>query len=51
MFQLSSEYSPRGDQPLSWVYEFEEGVDPDDPAVRLAAEEALAQARDEVGLP
>jgi hypothetical protein len=43
--------APRGDQPLSWVYEFEEGVDPDDPAVRLAAEEALAQARDEVGLP
>ena len=43
--------APRGNQPLSWVYEFEEGVDPDDPAVRLAAEEALAQARDEVGLP
>ena len=43
--------APRGDQPLTWVYEFEEGVDPDDPAVRLAAEAALAQARDEVGLP
>ncbi|RYP85924.1 hypothetical protein EKO23_11285 [Nocardioides guangzhouensis] len=42
--------APRGDRPLSWVYEFEEGVDPDDPAVRAAAEEALAQARDEVGL-
>ena len=41
--------APRGDQPLSWVYEFEEGVDPDDPAVREAAEEALARARDEVG--
>ena len=42
--------APRGDQPLTWVYEFEEGVDPDDPIVRAAAEEALASARDEVGL-
>jgi hypothetical protein len=41
--------APRGDRPLSWVYEFEEGVDPDDPAVRAAAERALARARDEVG--
>jgi hypothetical protein len=41
--------APRGDRPLSWVYEFEEGVDPDDPAVRAAAEQALARARDEVG--
>ena len=41
---------PRGDQPISWVYEFEAGVDPDDPDVRRVAEEALAQARDEVGL-
>ena len=41
---------PRGDRPITWVYEFEEGVDPDDPEVRRVAEEALAQARDEVGL-
>ena len=41
---------PRGDQPISWVYEFEAGVDPDDPDVRRVAEEALARARDEVGL-
>ena len=38
------------DEPLTWVFEFEEGVDPDDPIVRAAAEEALASARDEVGL-
>lgn len=35
---------------LSWIYEYDEGVDPDDPAVRLAAGQALAAARDEVGL-
>jgi hypothetical protein len=41
---------PAGDRALRWVYEFDEGIDPDDPAVRLAAETALAAARDEVGL-
>ncbi|MET1060350.1 MAG: hypothetical protein ABWX84_12165 [Nocardioides sp.] len=41
---------PRGDRPMTWVYEFEEGVDPDDPEVRRVAEQALARARDEVGL-
>jgi hypothetical protein len=43
--------SPRGDRPLAWFYEYDEGVDPDDPAVRAAATAALAAARDEVGLP
>lgn len=43
--------APRGDRPLAWYYEYDEGVDPDDPAVRAAAEAALAAARDEVGLP
>jgi hypothetical protein len=43
--------APRGDQPLEWVYEFEEGVDPDDPDVRRAAEAALEQAQQDVGLP
>ncbi|MGZ4465047.1 MAG: hypothetical protein ACXVW1_09035 [Nocardioides sp.] len=41
--------APRGDRPVRWVYEYDEGIDPDDPAVRRAAEEALAAARDEVG--
>ncbi len=35
---------------ISWVYEYDEGIDPEDPLVRLAAAEALAAARDEVGL-
>ena len=43
--------APRGNQPLRWVYEFQEGVDPDDPAVRRVAEAALEQARQDVGLP
>ncbi|QIX27323.1 hypothetical protein ncot_12465 [Nocardioides sp. JQ2195] len=41
--------APRGHQPVEWVYEFDEGVDPDDPEVRRRAEVALAAARDEVG--
>jgi hypothetical protein len=43
--------APRGDRPLAWYCEYDEGVDPDDPAVRAAAEAALTAARDEVGLP
>ena len=40
--------APRGDRPMQWVYEYDEGIDPDDPFVRHAAAEALAAARDEV---
>jgi hypothetical protein len=40
--------APRGDQPLQWVYEYDEGIDPGDPFVQHAAAEALAAARDEV---
>ena len=43
--------APRGDRPITWVYEYDEGVDPADPAVREAAEAALRDAREEVGLP
>ncbi|WP_244929099.1 hypothetical protein [Nocardioides sp. W7] len=41
--------APRGDRPLVWVFEYDEGVDPDDPVVRALAEDALAAARTEVG--
>jgi len=41
---------PAGDRELRWVYEYDEGIDPADPAVRAVAEAALASARDEVGL-
>jgi hypothetical protein len=39
----------RRDEP-SWVYEFDEGVDPEDPEVRRIAAEALVAARDELGV-
>jgi len=34
---------------LRWIYEYDDGVDPADPAVRLAAAEALATAQEELG--
>lgn len=39
-----------GDTPVSWFFEYDDGVDPDDPAVRAAATTALAQARADTGL-
>ncbi len=41
--------APRGDQPVVWIYEYDEGVDPADPVVQRAAEEALEAARVDVG--
>jgi hypothetical protein len=41
--------APRGDRPVQWFYEYDEGVDPTDPDVRKAAEDALDAARAEVG--
>lgn len=43
--------APRGDRPIAWFYEYDEGIDPDDPEVRELARAALASARDEVGAP
>ncbi len=34
---------------VGWFVEYDEGVDPDDPAVRDLADRALAQARSELG--
>ncbi|MEZ5093068.1 hypothetical protein [Nocardioides sp.] len=42
--------SPVGDAPVEWFFEYDAGVDPDDPTVRLAAEAALDQARSDAGL-
>ena len=41
--------APRGNGEISWACEYDEGVDPDDPAVRLVVDEALAAAQGEVG--
>ncbi|HEX6516452.1 MAG TPA: hypothetical protein VF049_12840 [Nocardioidaceae bacterium] len=35
---------------ITWAYEFDSGVDPDDPDVMDAAERALASAAEELGL-
>ncbi|WP_372728793.1 hypothetical protein [Nocardioides sp.] len=42
--------APRGDQPVQWVYEFDEGVDPSLVVVQEAAEAALRAAQEELGL-
>lgn len=41
--------APRGDQPIQWVYEYDEGIDPADPDIRTLAEQALATAQADVG--
>jgi hypothetical protein len=43
--------APSGKGRIQWVYEYDEGVDPDDPAVREAARETLEVMRRDVGLP
>ena len=41
--------APSGDRPITWLYEYDDGVDPNDPAVREAAKAALARAQEEIG--
>jgi hypothetical protein len=41
--------APRGDQPIRWLFEYDAGIDPQDPDVRASAEEALAAAQQEIG--
>jgi hypothetical protein len=41
---------PRGGD-VAWAFELDEGVDPDDPAVRSAMDRALAEAQGSLGLP
>jgi hypothetical protein len=35
--------------PITWMHEYDDGIDPDDPAVAAAAEALLRQAREDVG--
>jgi hypothetical protein len=42
--------SPVGDGTISWAYEFDAGVDPEDPAVMAAAEAGLRAAQADLGL-
>ena len=41
--------APSGRSDVQWLYEYDEGVDPDDPFVRAAAETALEAAQADVG--
>jgi len=41
--------APSGSREVSWLFEYDEGVDPDDPFVAHAALEALTAARGELG--
>ncbi|MGZ4428416.1 MAG: hypothetical protein ACXVXC_12325 [Nocardioidaceae bacterium] len=41
---------PAGGGEITWAYEFDAGVDPDEPGVREAAEQALRVAAEELGL-
>jgi hypothetical protein len=41
--------APAGARELSWFFQYDEGVDPGDPFVEHAAQEALAAARNDVG--
>jgi hypothetical protein len=43
--------APSGSGGVQWVYEYDEGVDPDDVTVREVAREALEVMRRDVGLP
>ena len=40
--------APAGDRELTWLFEYDEGIDPTDPFVDHAAQEALAAARGEI---
>jgi hypothetical protein len=42
--------APSGRGEVSWAFEYDQGVDPDDPFVRAAAETALAAAKADVGM-
>jgi hypothetical protein len=42
--------APSGRSDVLWFYEYDVGIDPDDPFVRAASETALATARSDVGL-
>lgn len=41
--------APSGERAVTWLFEYDEGVDPDDPRVAAAAETVLAAAQEEVG--
>ena len=49
-FTVIARRSPDGTGGLTWAYEFDAGVDPEDPQVRRLAEAGLQTAAEELGL-
>jgi len=49
-FSVSGRRSPSGRGEVPWAYEFDRGIDPADPAVMSAAEAALRDAQESLGL-
>lgn len=42
--------APSGQREVTWLFEYDEGIDPEDPLVAHAADTALAAAQQDVGL-
>jgi hypothetical protein len=49
-FSVIGRRAPAGGGEVSWAFEFDKGVDPDDPAVMARAEAALRDAKESLGL-
>ncbi len=49
-FSVVARRSPTGAGEIGWAYEFDVGVEPDDPEVRRLADAALRAAEEELGL-
>lgn len=49
-FSVIARRSPTGRGEITWAYELDPGLDPDDPAVMAAADAALREARESLGL-
>jgi len=49
-FRVIGRRAPSGHSDVQWVYEYDAGIDPDDPFVQTAADDALAAAKSDVGL-
>ena len=49
-FSVIGRRAPGGGGEVTWAYEFDRGVDPQDPGVMAAAEAALRDARESLGL-
>ena len=49
-FSVIGRRAPAGGGEVTWAYEFDKGLDPDDPAVMARAEAALRDAKESLGL-